>query len=246
MLSEAQRFWETLEGKVKGVVDRLTKNTFRCERYTVTTAPNGTKIGVTLPMGTKEIFLPYSQEVSNATAGTQVLVVWWGSMSNAKVYYYANGYDGPQPFDPLSKVYPVGSIYMSTVNVSPASFLGGDWQPIKDTFLLAAGNTYTAGNTGGAATHTLTNAQLPNITGTIYAGTGNTGASAGGYGPFRSASGAFSFRSGDARQYGYPTNRTAFPDSNRGYAYVDFSIGSGNSHNNMPPYLVVYIWKRIA
>ena len=107
-------------GSGNNVVDRLTKNTFRCERYTVTTAPNGTKIGVTLPMGTKEIFLPYSQEVSNATAGTQVLVVWWGSMSNAKVYYYANGYDGPQPFDPLSKVYPVGSIYMSSVNVSPA------------------------------------------------------------------------------------------------------------------------------
>ena len=94
MLSEAQRFWETLEGKVKSVVDRLTKNTFRCERYTVTTAPNGTKIGVTLPMGTKEIFLPYSEEVAHVSVGTPVLVVWWGSMSNAKVCFLADGYDG--------------------------------------------------------------------------------------------------------------------------------------------------------
>lgn len=118
MLSEAQRFWETLEGKVKSVVDRLTKNTFRCERYTVTTAPNGTKIGVTLPMGTKEIFLPYSEEVAHVSVGTPVLVVWWGSMSNAKVCFLADGYDGVdvafKVFDSVSDIgLPVGSAMIS-------------------------------------------------------------------------------------------------------------------------------------
>ena len=118
MLSEAQRFWETLEGKVKSVVDRLTKNTFRCERYTVTTAPNGTKIGVTLPMGTKEIFLPYSEEVAHVSVGTPVLVVWWGSMSNAKVCFLADGYDGVdvayKVFDSVSDIgLPVGSATIS-------------------------------------------------------------------------------------------------------------------------------------
>ena len=29
----------------------------------------------------------------------------------------------------LAKIYPVGSLYLSTVNVSPASFLGGEWVP---------------------------------------------------------------------------------------------------------------------
>ena len=94
MLSEAQRFWDAIVGKVRKVAQEVTKNTFRCERYTVTTAPNGTKMGVTLPMGSKEIFLPYSREVASATVGSQVLVVWWFSMSNAKVYFFADGYDG--------------------------------------------------------------------------------------------------------------------------------------------------------
>ena len=96
MLSEAQRFWDAIVGKVRKVAQEVTKNTFRCERYTVTTAPNGTKMGVTLPMGSKEIMLPYSQEVASATVGSQVLVVWWGSMSNAKVDFFADGYSGNQ------------------------------------------------------------------------------------------------------------------------------------------------------
>lgn len=94
MLSEAQRFWEAIAGKVKQMAKEVSKNAFRCERYTVTTAPNGVKMGVTLPMGNTELMLPYSSEVASATVGDTVLVVWWGSMSNAKVYYYADGYNG--------------------------------------------------------------------------------------------------------------------------------------------------------
>lgn len=33
-------------------------------------------------------------------------------------------------------IYPVGSIYTGTKNVSPTTFLGGAWTPIKDTFLI--------------------------------------------------------------------------------------------------------------
>lgn len=94
MLNEALSFWEAISGKVKQLIRGETKNAFRTERYEVTTAPNGTKIGVTLPFGTNEIFLPYSAELRNASVGDSVLVVWWGSMSNAKAYYYADGYRG--------------------------------------------------------------------------------------------------------------------------------------------------------
>lgn len=97
MLSEAQRFWDAIVGKVKQTVREESKNAFRCERYTVTTAPNGVKMGVTLPMGNTELMLPYSFEVASAHVGDSVLVVWWGSMSNAKVYYFANGYKGERP-----------------------------------------------------------------------------------------------------------------------------------------------------
>ena len=64
--------------------------------------------------------------------------------------------------DLLNKVYPVGSIYMSVVNISPASFLGGTWQAIEQgRMLMAAGSSWQAGATGGAAYHTLTVQEMP-------------------------------------------------------------------------------------
>ena len=64
--------------------------------------------------------------------------------------------------DLLNKVYPVGSIYMSVVNVSPASFLGGTWQAIEQgRMLMAAGSSWQAGTTGGAAYHALTVQEMP-------------------------------------------------------------------------------------
>lgn len=94
MLSEAQSFWEAISGKVKQLINSETENTYRCARYEVTTAPNGSVMGVTLPMGNNELKLPYSNEVADAEVGDPVMVVWWRSMSNAKVCYYADGYRG--------------------------------------------------------------------------------------------------------------------------------------------------------
>ena len=54
--------------------------------------------------------------------------------------------------------YPVGSIYTSTKSTSPATLFGGTWTQIKDRFLLCAGDLYSAGVTGGSATHTHTSA----------------------------------------------------------------------------------------
>ena len=51
---------------------------------------------------------------------------------------------------------------MSAVNVSPASFLGGTWQAIEQgRMLMAAGSSWQAGTTGGAAYHTLTVQEMP-------------------------------------------------------------------------------------
>ena len=51
-------------------------------------------------------------------------------------------------------LYPIGCIYVSTQSTNPADLFGGTWVQIKDTFLLTAGDTYTAGSTGGNTTHT--------------------------------------------------------------------------------------------
>lgn len=48
-------------------------------------------------------------------------------------------------------IYPVGSIYMSINSADPSTLFGGTWERIEDTFLLASGSKYSAGNTGGAA-----------------------------------------------------------------------------------------------
>lgn len=49
-------------------------------------------------------------------------------------------------------IYPVGSVYMSVNNVNPSTIFGGTWEQIKDKFLLACGDTYNNGETGGSAT----------------------------------------------------------------------------------------------
>ena len=93
-IQDGLAFWNTLSKKVKSLIKQETSNCFKCARYDVTTAPNGSTIGVTLPLGTTEIQIPYSQEVSDAEVGETVIVVWYGSLSNAKAYYYGNGYEG--------------------------------------------------------------------------------------------------------------------------------------------------------
>lgn len=245
MLSEAQRFWNAIVGKVRQTAQDESRNAFRCERYEVTTAANGSKMGVTLPLGTREIFLPYSAEVADATVGTPVLVVWWGSMSNAKVYYYADGYKGyrGQSHSALD-AYPVGSIYASVNNVSPATLFGGTWVQLKDTFLLAAGDIYAAGSTGGEATHTLTASESGQRALTIDGG-GHTHVVTTKYQAM--------FAQGTNRN-GYYGNGTG--GSNTTMASIDDDTGTHShtveasdatsAHNNMPPYIAVYVWQRVS
>lgn len=67
---------------------------------------------------------------------------------------------GTNYYQPLC-YFPIGYIYLSTSNVNPGQFFGGTWEPIKDRFLLLAGDTYTGGQTGGEATHKLTIDEMP-------------------------------------------------------------------------------------
>ena len=130
----------------------------------------------------------------------------------------------------IDLVYPVGSLYMSVNSTSPATLFGGTWERIKDTFLLSAGDTYTSGDTGGEATHTLTINEIPshNHQGLTWYGDGTQ--------PVTLNTGSYT---GFALPYSSGTNQ----DSKN--ALHTNSTGGGLAHNNMPPYLVVYVWKRI-
>lgn len=91
MLEEAERFMRAISGRIRRMCREETSNALRVTRYDVTTAPNGTVIGVTQPYSDTELFLPYSSAVSTAQVGDSVLVVWWGSLSTAKVWYFGGG-----------------------------------------------------------------------------------------------------------------------------------------------------------
>ena len=167
----------------------------------------------------------------------------------------------------LLDAYPVGAFYISAVATSPAKLFGGNWERIKGRFILAAAEASdigkepdetvcyrTAGATGGSERVTLSANQIP-------AHTHNA----------RTVSGYFHIRdingNGDmigiignqnftstqvtwSGSHGYPSQTNV----NNGHAHkIAFSqshthdsVGGGQSHGNMPPYLAAYIWQRIA
>lgn len=125
----------------------------------------------------------------------------------------------PEAFTAI-QCYPVGAIYISVNSVSPQRLFGGKWEQLKDRFLLAAGDTYNPGQMGGEAEVRLTKDQMP------------------------------------AHNHGY-----SYPNDARYYYFVEgdeecrvcrpvesttSSTGGGKAHNNMPPFLAVYVWKRVA
>lgn len=129
----------------------------------------------------------------------------------------------------LDMVYPVGSIYLSVSGTDPQTLFGGTWVRLEDVFLLAAGAKHAAGSTGGEESHVLTEDEGP------------AHAHAMAYGPESSASGT-------GFSYGIAAGCATNAADGRGYAsnLGTFSAGGGQPHNNMPPYLAVYTWKRTA
>lgn len=122
-------------------------------------------------------------------------------------------------------VYPVGSIYMSVNAADPSKlFSGTTWEKLEGRFLLGSSSTYTNGATGGEATHTLTVKEMPNHKHSIS---------------YPNAAGP------EEAAIGYPADS----DINKSWGAEmckTQGAGEGAAHNNMPPYLVVNMWKRTS
>ena len=132
----------------------------------------------------------------------------------------------------VDMMYPVGSIYMSVNDTSPTTLFGGTWEQIKDRFLLSAGDTYENGVTGGEAEHTLTVNEMPSHAHPV------------------SYQNMYPIvENGTPNLLSYADERTALFDINdttSSASMVASATGGSQAHNNMPPYLTVFVWKRIA
>lgn len=171
------------------------------------------------------IAVPITKKIIRVQSGI-VSVDLETDIANASGYSGSTGGGGLGGGISLEDVYPVGAIYMSAAATNPGTLFGfGTWEEIKDVFLLAAGDTYAGGSTGGEASHVLAEDELPAHRHKIA---------------YPNASGEY----GDAA-IGYPANSGT---KNTWLAEMckTESVGGGEAHNNMPPYLAVYAWKRTA
>ena len=143
----------------------------------------------------------------------------------------------------LDNVYPVGSIYMNVNSTNPGTLFGGTWEQIQGRFLLGMSSSYPAGSQGGEATHTLTRNEIPEhrhylrqqgtteriLPSTIAAQDPN--------------------KEIPTTELNSGGNAYLKPSVTWG-GYLDAAelvdTPNGQAHNNMPPYLSVYIWKRTA
>ena len=126
-------------------------------------------------------------------------------------------------------IYPIGSIYISTsTTFNPNTVWGGRWeQTASGRCLIGANDTYTLGSMGGESTHTLTIEELPQHSHGIYGCDSRDGANT-------LTKATFSYK-----------------DQGQTTSYISGTLGteltgSNNAHNNMQPYLAVYMWKRTA
>ncbi len=144
-------------------------------------------------------------------------------------------------------VYPVGSIYMSINATNPSTLFGGQWEQLKDKFLLGCGDIYQNGTTGGEASHVLTTSEIPSHN--HSASTNSTGGHRHTFKGWWTTKGDGSAtyacvartQQNDAAEYG------SFASAGEhSHTVTVNNTGDGQAHNNMPPYLSIYMWKRIS
>jgi hypothetical protein len=153
----------------------------------------------------------------------------------------------------LDKTHPVGSLYWSSNSTNPGKLFGGTWVQIKDKFILAAGDKYGNGTTGGSAdavvvSHTHS---IPKLTGKakshgigdgtggqLYTGLGSKNFGVGFWNGGNSLANYWPFSAGEANskhEHDVETN-----------ASTTGSQGVSGAGKNMPPYETYYCWKRTA
>lgn len=168
------------------------------------------------------------------------------------------------------QLYPVGSIYMNVNNVEPSAIFGGSWERMPSgRMLINSGDGFNLGQVGGEKEHRLTEDELASHSHDVNNINGNTTSTAKLVGkfsssirpngditdvPYRNGFGIVSKES----EYGIHAKDGGNSSPGRNYVIdashnhtINLNInmlpsGKNQPHNNMPPYIVVNMWKRIG
>ena len=171
-----------------------------------------------------------------------------------------------------SQLYPVGSIYMNVNNVEPSAIFSGTWEKMPaGRMLVNSSDDFVLGQIGGEKEHRLTEDELAShnhgggemagghthtrgtmeITGDLV-GALQSDFDYGAHGAFyheRHELVGPAGNKGDARQrVWFKASRNWTGETSRSGEHTHNFLPSGKNqpHNNMPPYIVVNMWKRIS
>lgn len=165
----------------------------------------------------------------------------------------------------LDLMHPVGSIYITTSEIPPENILGGKWEPYAQGRTLVGVNEQvekynTAGNTGGEETVKLTVDQIPSHGHNVYvnsSGSCSIAKSGGHMHKFKVLRNQT--KTDGARDVIHPDGSGSQWNSvitengahthtvpNHKHTLTQSNAGGGQAHNNMQPYITVYMWVRIS
>lgn len=140
----------------------------------------------------------------------------------------------------FAQIYPVGSVYLSVVSTDPGTLFGGTWARLGNGRALVAVDELdtdfaTAEKTGGEKTHKLVAAEMP-----VHTHVQNA---------HQHVQQVNSATTGGLSGYGVDTSTAT--GVNSGYSTaattaVNQNAGGDVAHNNLQPYISVFVWKRTA
>jgi len=149
----------------------------------------------------------------------------------------------------LDRVYPIDSIYISMSPDNPGARLGGTWQRFGNGRCLVGVNESDsifnmAGNTGGTQTHALTQAQMPRHTHIQNAHNHQFSPEDMRINNVSGGSGANVFRR-IGNEVWHIMDNTATNQFSGGSGTAQ-SASDGTAHNNLQPYITVFMWRRTS
>ena len=173
------------------------------------------------PISGKSVYIrtTFHGSKSGTSDRAQIAIPYDEKMFVYRRYYKNNSWS--QWYSSALDPYPVNSIYISYSHTSPAELFGGTWTRIEDRFLWGCKSTESIGATGGESAHTLAVDEIPSHS-HPFISTNEYSQTSGGW------------------------NAPAWGPESKNTAAITGFTGGGAAHNNMPPYIQVSIWRRIA